>query len=300
MNLCTRGGGWRRAAGLWGSLVLLGGGAGAQTPPLHAAAATPSGPLIIGHAGSGFVHLFNSLPPSSPRSLRRALRHGADGIEVDVRLSQDSIPVLYHDHTLDSMTDGRGCVSQTPAARLTRLRYRVGWPHDWRQHERLITLETLLTDLARRPSFPYLHLDLHEDDACSSGDTARSQALARRLAELLTRYRVPPARVLVLTNRPATLHYLRLLLPAVPLGYEFTGEFEAGLTELAGLPLVEAVVLHKDDISPTRAAQLHALGKQVVVFGGRSARAVRRVVGVGPEAYQVDNVRRLQATLRRR
>ncbi|RPD45798.1 hypothetical protein DNI29_16745 [Hymenobacter sediminis] len=299
MNNRTRGVAWLR------TLLGIGGALLSQLPPgvvgaMPGPGQAPPQPLVIGHAGSGFVHLFNSLPPSSLRSLRRALRHGADGVEADVRLSQDSIPVLYHDHTLNSMTNGRGCVSQTPAARLTQLRYQVGWPHDWLQHEQLTTLETLLRELTQYPTFPYLHLDLHEDDACSSGDAARSQALAQRLAELLTRYQVPPARVLILTNRPATLRYLRQLLPAVPLGYEFTGEFDAGLAELDGLSTVQAVVLHKDDITLQRATQLHALGKQVVLFGGRSARAVRRVVGVGPDAYQVDNVRRLQATLRRR
>lgn len=258
------------------------------------------GPLVIGHAGSGFFHpVFNPLPPSSLRSLTRALRQGADGVEVDIRLSQDSIPVLYHDHTLDSMTDGTGCVSQTPAARLTRLRYRGGWPYDWFQHEKLLTFETLLRELSQRPEFPYLHLDLHEDDACNGNDAARSQALARRLRDLLQQYRVPPERVLILTTRASTLLYLRQVLPVVPLGLEMGADFAAGLATLRGLPGVQMAVLYKNDLTPGRAAQLHALGKQVVVFGGRSAKAVSRVVAAGPDAYEVDNVRRLRATLRR-
>ncbi|GGG50446.1 hypothetical protein GCM10011378_28240 [Hymenobacter glacieicola] len=233
-------------------------------------------------------------------------------MEVDVRLSQDSIPVLYHDHTLTTMTNGTGCVSRTPAAQLTLLRYQGGWLYDWRQHERLITLETLLAALQKdqhklggsqestgTTAFPYLHLDLHEQDACSTGDTARSRALARRLAFLLTRYHVPLPRVLVLTNRPATLAYLRQLLPSLPLGFEFTEAFEAGFTTLGQLSFVQAAVVHKDDISLARAARLHSLGREVVVFGGRSARAVSRVVGAGPDSYEVDNVRQLRATLRR-
>ncbi|MBB4601990.1 glycerophosphoryl diester phosphodiesterase [Hymenobacter luteus] len=298
MMLFSWAAGWGRLGGLLLSFVVPAGGLLAQ-PAAHASVVTPR-PLVIGHAGSGFVHLFNALPPSSLRSLRRALRRGADGVEVDVRLSQDSIPVLYHNHTLESMTDGTGCVSQTPAARLTGLRYRVGWLHNWRQREQLITLETFLAQLAQYPTFPYLHLDLHEDDACSSGEAARSAALARRLQQLLARYQLPAERVLILTNRSATLHYLRRLLPAVPLGFEFTEGFDTGLQELAGLPTVGAAVLHKDDVTPERVAWVRALGKQVVVFGGRSGRAVRRVVGVGPDSYEVDNVRRLRATLRRR
>ncbi|WP_185817056.1 glycerophosphodiester phosphodiesterase [Hymenobacter metallilatus] len=257
-------------------------------------------PLVIGHAGSGFFRpLFNPLPPSSLRSIARALHRGADGVEVDIRLSQDSIPVLYHDNTLESMTTGQGCVSQTPAASLRQLRYRGGWPYDWFQHEKLVTFETLLRYLSQQPRFPYLHLDLHEDDACNGGDVARSRALARRLQELLVRYRVPAGRVLILTNRASTLTYLGQLLPAVSLGFEMNNEFATDLATLRELPGVGVAVMHKDKITPERSAQLHAMGREVVVFGGRSLRAVSRVVATQPDAYQVDNIRHLQAALRR-
>lgn len=259
-------------------------------------------PLIIGHAGSGFftpMHPFNPLPPSSLRSIDKALRHGADGVEIDLRLSQDSIPVLYHDATLESMSTGRGCVSQTPAAGLTELRYRGGWPYDWFHKERLQTFATILARLRQEPEFPYLHLDLHEDDPCANDDVARNRALARGIQRLLVHYQVPLARVLIITHRPATLRYLAHLMPAVGLGLEVGNDYAASLAELRQLPQVRTVVLHKDAITPVRIGELHGLGREVVVFGGRSARAVGRVVAAGPDAYEVDNIRQLRATLRR-
>jgi glycerophosphoryl diester phosphodiesterase len=287
------------------SAVLGAAGLGVPRPVLAQAGRTSfpehkQSPVVIGHAGSGFftpLLPFNPLPPSSLRSIRRALGHQAQGVEVDVRLSQDSIPVLYHDQTLNSMSDGQGCVSQTPAAALQLLRYRGGWPYDWFQREKISTFETLLQELAQRPTFPYLHLDLHEDDPCAADDVHRSRALARRLVSLLARYQVSPERVLILTNRPGTLVYLHQLQPALPLGLEITEDYEQGVASLAGLP-VQAVVLPKRAVTAERVAQLHALGQEVVVFGGRSGKAIRRVVGCRPDAYEVDNVRRLRAVLR--
>ncbi|TGD80333.1 glycerophosphodiester phosphodiesterase family protein [Hymenobacter wooponensis] len=272
-------------------------GSGATDRPTSVRPA--SQPLVLGHAGSGFFTPFlpfNPLPPSSLRSINRALRQKAAGVEVDIRLSQDGVPVLYHDHTLASMTDGQGCVSQTSAADLQRLHYRGGWPYDWFQHEQISTFEQLLSQLAKRPEFPYLHLDLHEDDACSANDTTRSRTLARQLVALLGQYRVPAERVLILTNRPTTLAYLRQLQPTLPLGLEFTDEFEQGMAFLSAAD-VQAVVLHKDDVSPERVARIHETGREVVVFGGRSGQAVKRVVASRPDAYQVDNVRRLRHQL---
>lgn len=52
-------------------------------------------PLIIGHRGAAAVAPENTLV-----SFERALLDGADGIEFDVRLARDRVPVVLHDATL--------------------------------------------------------------------------------------------------------------------------------------------------------------------------------------------------------
>lgn len=54
-----------------------------------------SAPLIIGHRGASALAPENTLAAFS-----RALEDGADGIEFDVRLSRDRVPVVIHDATL--------------------------------------------------------------------------------------------------------------------------------------------------------------------------------------------------------
>lgn len=54
-----------------------------------------SAPLIIGHRGASAVAPENTLAAFS-----RALEDGADGIEFDVRLSRDRVPVVIHDANL--------------------------------------------------------------------------------------------------------------------------------------------------------------------------------------------------------
>ena len=49
------------------------------------------------------------------------LRHGADGLEVDVHLSRDGVPVIIHDRTVDRTTNGQGPVASFTAAELARL-----------------------------------------------------------------------------------------------------------------------------------------------------------------------------------
>jgi len=52
-------------------------------------------PLIIGHRGASAV-----APENTTAAFREALAVGADGIEFDVRLTRDGVPVVIHDSTL--------------------------------------------------------------------------------------------------------------------------------------------------------------------------------------------------------
>ena len=52
-------------------------------------------PLIIGHRGASAI-----APENTLAAFARAIQDGADGIEFDVRLSQDGVPVVIHDATL--------------------------------------------------------------------------------------------------------------------------------------------------------------------------------------------------------
>ncbi|MCW2599075.1 MAG: glycerophosphoryl diester phosphodiesterase [Frankiales bacterium] len=49
--------------------------------------------LLLGHRGA--VHA--TAPENTLAAVDRALRHGADGVEVDVRLTADGVPVCHHD-----------------------------------------------------------------------------------------------------------------------------------------------------------------------------------------------------------
>ena len=54
----------------------------------------PVRPLLLGHRGA---RAEKSIPENSLASFDRALAHGCDGFEFDVRLSADGLPVICHD-----------------------------------------------------------------------------------------------------------------------------------------------------------------------------------------------------------
>lgn len=73
-------------------------------------------PIVVAHRGaSAFA------PENTISAFTLALQQGAEAIEVDVHLSQDGIPVVIHDHTLDRTTTGKGLVSHHTLADLRSL-----------------------------------------------------------------------------------------------------------------------------------------------------------------------------------
>ncbi len=73
-------------------------------------------PLNIGHRGAA-----GEAPENTLASFELAGRQGADGIELDVHLSRDEVPMVIHDARLDRTTSGSGWVAEHSAAALRRL-----------------------------------------------------------------------------------------------------------------------------------------------------------------------------------
>lgn len=73
-------------------------------------------PLVFAHRGA------NSLAPENTISAFSAARdRGADGLELDVKLSADGQVVVMHDQTVGRTTDGHGRLRNFRLADLRRL-----------------------------------------------------------------------------------------------------------------------------------------------------------------------------------
>lgn len=73
-------------------------------------------PTVFAHRGGAAL-----APENTLLAFETGLAAGADGLELDVRLSRDGVAVLMHDPALDRTTDGTGPVDQLTAAELAAL-----------------------------------------------------------------------------------------------------------------------------------------------------------------------------------
>lgn len=138
-------------------------------------------------------------PENTLAAFRRALEAGADGIELDVHLSRDGIPVVIHDETLERTTDGEGTVAACSCDVLRSLDAGF-WFDPHFAGEPLPTLDETLRLLAGR-----LRLNL-EVKAVRAGTA---------VAEMLRRY--PQADAVVSSFDYGVLSGLRRADPDLPL-----------------------------------------------------------------------------------
>lgn len=95
-------------------------------------------PLVVAHRGDSF-----SYPENTSIAFASALAAGVDGIELDVRLSRDGIPVICHDATLQRFGGSTQSLRQMTAAHIQAVD--VGsWKNQRFVSQRVPTLDQVL------------------------------------------------------------------------------------------------------------------------------------------------------------
>ncbi|NOT47524.1 MAG: hypothetical protein HOP17_07210 [Acidobacteria bacterium] len=75
-----------------------------------------TGPLIIGHRGASA-----RAPENTRAAFIKAIEAGADGLEFDVRLARDGVPVVFHDATLSRTGGVSAAVSDLTSDELSKI-----------------------------------------------------------------------------------------------------------------------------------------------------------------------------------
>jgi glycerophosphoryl diester phosphodiesterase len=75
---------------------------------------------VFGHGGMGIDYRY---PMNSYESLSHCLKLGADGTEMDVCVTKDTVMVLYHDQTLEEETSCNGSIKEKIWEEIKSCRY---------------------------------------------------------------------------------------------------------------------------------------------------------------------------------
>ena len=186
-------------------------------------------PLNIAHRGASLT-----APPNTLAAFKSALEMGADGIEFDVHVSADGVPVVIHDFSVDRTTDGTGAVSSLTVAELKKLDAgsRSGSAF---AGERIPTLDEVLDIFGDR-----LLLNIELKTA-----SLRATGLARAVVMRVQRCGIED-RCLLSSFNPITLRRAARMAPAILAGLLYAPDLPLPLSKAWLAPLVPHQARHPE------------------------------------------------------
>ena len=177
--------------------------------------------LIVGHRGLPSVKPENTL-----ESFRSAFSAGADAVELDVQLSKDLIPVVYHDFDMKRLHGSACRIEDTSYDEILRISYAKGTP--------VPKLEDLFVDLPSGTFFIELKT-IDEDGRISKRDPAD------KVVELIRKYRMKDS-VVVISFSPESLRLTMNADPEIKTGLDY----DSGTIKILGNSLFRDTIYEKE------------------------------------------------------
>ncbi len=195
-------------------------------------------PLILGHRGAAAV-----APENTICAFRRARELGADGVELDVTMTRDAVPVVIHDDTVDRTTNGHGAVRKLTVLEIKQLDAGA-WKGKQFRGETIPTLAEVFDALAdwlnpvaaSRARRGIINVEL-------KSATPGSDGLEREVVNLVVQKNLED-RVLLSSFNPFTLMRVKALNPQLKRGLLYAPDLPAYLSHAWLRPLAAPYALH--------------------------------------------------------
>ncbi|MCB0329773.1 MAG: hypothetical protein KDD70_08915 [Bdellovibrionales bacterium] len=212
--------------------------------------------FIFGHRGAA-----GHAPENTLSSISAAERLGVDGVEVDVQLVQNKL-LVFHDDTVDRMTDGTGLLSHFSFEGARSLRIAGG--------EKIPTLEEVFSTLSPNT---VLNIELKGVETASG--------TAKFVAENLS------SRFLVSSFHPEELRKFRSLAPKAAIGVLFEEKFDDGINLARELRAYSMHVSMKQ-LSREIVSRTHTEGYKLYVYTANEEDEIQYVYNLGADGVFSD------------
>ena len=235
-------------------------------------------PLIIAHRGD-----VTHAPENTISAFKRAHDLGADGIELDVRLTRDEKLVVFHDRCLERTSNGNGPVNHHSQEEVLRLDA-GSWFGPGFEGERPPTLDEVFESL---PADFLINVEMK---VIMKG----MRLIAHKVAEVVRRH----ARLestLVASFNPISLWELRKLDPEITRGYIWSRYHPFPIRSRIFSPLVQADWYDpaNDSYNPALHRKFQARGSRVLAWDLDFDRDMARMAAARLEAIVTDSLQEM-------
>lgn len=242
--------------------------------------------FALGHGGMGFSNLY---PINSFESILACLNANADGTEIDVQMTLDSVLVAFHDENLDASTNLSGIVNSKTWEELKIGSY-TNSPYS---NYKIIRLEELFSSLENYPG-RYFTFDLKLYPSGTDVD-GYYDAFSSELVDFYTKYNLDNS-TFIESQVPEFLDILKVKNPAFKL-YYYPQTFEDGFN-VAMTHGYAGISISTDITSKEQVEMAHANGLFVTLWGANTKEKNIETIRKNPDMIQSDKIDHLVELLK--
>jgi glycerophosphoryl diester phosphodiesterase len=233
-------------------------------------------PAIFAHRGASAY-----APENTLSAFVMALEQGADGVELDAKLSADGQVMVIHDATVDRTTNGHGRVKDLSLADLRSLDAGGFFAEKYRG-EKVPTLEEVFEALGKRM---FINVEL-------TNYNTPADHLVESVCMLVKKFGLQK-QVLFSSFLASNLSKARGLLPEVPRGLLALNGLLGAWARSFGFAFGRYQALHPylKDVTPQQVQRVHRLKRRVHVWTVNAAEDMRRLFEWNVDAIFTDDPR---------
>jgi len=240
---------------------------------------------LVAHRGGS--HL---APQNTLAAFRNALTFPIDAIELDVHMSRDGHAIVFHDYTVEKLTNGAGNILDLDFDELRSLNVAAHFPGGWPEAQQIPTLTEVL-NLAKGRAQVYIEIKPSKRD----GVFGRYPHIAETVVEEV-RAAGMLADVLIISFDWQVLHQIKTLEPALKMGALVSTDVWNPREKNALAVLTERVAalscdwinmdskLFTDEMPET----FHQSGFQLGIWTVNTLRDMRRLASAGVDSLTSD------------
>lgn len=158
--------------------------------------------LVLGHRGA------SAYAPDNTRSaFELAVQMGADGVETDIHVTKDGIPVIQHNYEIDRNSNGHGYVEEMTYDELLQFDF-GSWKGEQFKGEKILTLDECLAIADK--SMRLINLELKQTMHTDS-------RIVEKTLELVKKYKMTD-RVMLSSFDHKLMQQAQLLCPEILIG----------------------------------------------------------------------------------
>ena len=238
----------------------------------------------FGHAGMG---ISSQYPFNSFESISNALNLGAEGVEIDIQMTKDSVLVLFYDRTLREQTNFEGLIYEKNWEEIKHATYKNPLFAEYK----IVPLDQLFEHLKNVKDYQFfLDFKLYQPDNSDSYVSTYINAVIKTIEKHQLENNV-----LLSFFQQKYLEKLKLVRPNYKL--VINNSFENGIL-LADDLNAYGIILNNDNVTKSQIEQAHEEGIRVYLFGTYSKNDNLDAIEKHPDFILTDKVNHLVKVLK--